>query len=176
MEDLKAAWQNMGAGHKSPEELKTYLRKMPVRRGVLFQMILEAALFTLFLLFYYDAFDGHQKPFYLNLLLAGAVGFIVLHNIAGIVQAMNVLKGKHLRAVLAAYSARLKVFAVISVASRAAMYICFMLFFTFAVEMNVFKVWVLIGAALIFLGQMTLLVRIWIKRIAAVDPGRFAEE
>ncbi|MBO9151686.1 hypothetical protein ACFOTA_05675 [Chitinophaga sp. GCM10012297] len=176
MEDLKAAWQNMGAGHKSPEELKTYLRKMPVRRNVLFQMIMETSLFVLFLAFYYDAFDGHQKPFYLNLLLCGAFGFIVLHNIAGIVQAMNVLKGKHLRGVLAAYSSRLKVFAAISVASRAAMYICFMLFFTYAVEMNTFKVWVLIGAALVFLGQMVWLVRIWLKRIAVIDGARFAGE
>lgn len=176
MEELKAAWQNMGAGHKSPEELKNYLRKMPVRRNVLFQMIVETLLFTLFLLFYYDAFDGHTKPFYLNALLAGAAGFIVLHNITGIVQAMNVLKGKHLREVLAAYSARLKVFAVISVASRAAMYVCFMLFFTYAVELNVFKVWILIAVALIFLVQMIVLVRIWMKRIAAADPGRFAEE
>ncbi len=176
MEELKAAWQHMGAGHKSPEELKNYLRKMPVRRNVLFQMIAETALFTLFLLFYYDAFDGHAKPLYLNALLAGAVGFIVLHNVIGIVQAMNVLKGKHLREVLAAYSARLKVFAVISVASRAAMYICFLLFFTYAVELNVFKVWILIAAAIIFLAQMILLVRMWMKRIAAADPGRFAEE
>ncbi|RPD42069.1 hypothetical protein [Chitinophaga barathri] len=174
MEELKAAWQNMGAGHKSPEDLKTYLRKMPVRRGVLFQMILETTLFALFLVFYYDAFDGHKKPLYLNLLLAGAVGFVVLHNLTGIVQAMNVLKGKHLRDVLTAYSAHLKVFAAISVASRLAMYICLMLFFTYAIELNTFKVWVLIGAAFIFIAQMVVLVRTWLKRIDAADPGRFA--
>ena len=63
-----------------------------------------------------------------------------------------------------------------SVASRAAMYVCFMLFFTYAVELNVFKVWILIAVALIFLVQMIVLVRIWMKRIAAADPGRFAEE
>lgn len=176
MEELKAAWQNMGAGHKSPEDLKHYLRKLPVRRSVLFQMILETVLFSLFLIFYYDAFDGHKKPLYLNLLLAGAVGFVILHNLTGIVQAVNVLKGKHLRDVLSRYASRLKVFAAISVASRLGMYICLLLFFTYAIELNTFKVWVLTGAALVFIGQMLLLVRIWLKRIEAADPDRFAGE
>lgn len=176
MEELKAAWQNMGAGHKSPEELKHYLRKLPVRRSVLFQMILETAVFTLFLVFYYDAFDGDKKPLYLNLLLAGAVGFVILHNLAGIVQAVNVLKGKHLRDVLSKYVSRLKIFAVVSVASRVGMYICLLLFFTYAIEMNTFKIWLLAGVGIVFLGQMLLLVRIWLKRIKAADPGRFAGE
>lgn len=177
MEELKAAWQNMGAGqHKSPGDLKQYLRKLPVRRSVLFQMILETAALTLFLIFYYDAFDGDKKPLYLNLLLAGAVGFVILHNLTGIAQAMNVLKGKNLRDVLSGYASRLKIFAAVSVASRAGMYICLLLFFTWAVELNTFKVWVLIGVALVFLGQMLLLVRVWLKRIAAADPDRFSGE
>jgi hypothetical protein len=164
---LKAAWQGYGSAAKSNIELRQMLHegKHPVLKRIRRQMIVEALAFTAFLCVYYNAFDGSRKPLAANVLLVAAMLLAIVHSIISYWFTKRYGQGNNLRQSLYAQLSGIKLHAVLSVATRALMAVCVLLFFTSVVTFTVAKYWLLGGIVVIFLGQMVLLGKMWATRV-----------
>ncbi|MCW3091161.1 MAG: hypothetical protein JWP81_2230 [Ferruginibacter sp.] len=175
-DQLKSAWNNLGGENKKKEELKKMIseNRHPVLKGIRLQMIIEMVAWIFFLVFYYDMFDGEQKPFYLNILLVTAVLLLLTHSFLGYLSAKKPVNGNDLKQSLVNYLAKIRRYALISVASRAFSFVCLLFFFTATISFTTQKYW-LLGIILVILGlQVFFLSRIWgsrIKKIQLVVKG-----
>lgn len=172
MEDdtLKLAWQDMKAMPKSYAELKSIVQegKHPALKRIRKQLILETLCFSIFLFVYYDFFDGDRKSLYANVLIVTAVLLIIMHNITGYILTRRHIKGDNLKQLLENHLLKIKVYALVSIASRVLAAICLLIFFASVIIVNEARYWLLAGVILIFIIQVALLSRIWIGRIRQI--------
>ncbi|THU38312.1 hypothetical protein FAM09_16685 [Niastella caeni] len=164
---LLSAWRAVDTTPKNTTELKSMLleKRHPVLKRIRRQLIIETLAFTAFLFVYYDLFDGDRKPIYINGLIAGAMLLAITHNMIGYVLTKRPIRADNLKQSLEDHLFKMKIFAALSVASRALMAGCLLLFFTFVITFNTEKYWILIGIIGILLVQLTLLSGIWFRRI-----------
>lgn len=155
----------MSASRTSPAELRGMIQQHPARKGMRRQMIIEMAALVVFLIVYYDFFDGARRPVASNVLLVAAVGLVILHNAAGYFFSRRVLDGAHLQEMVGRYLQAMRRFAVLSVAARVGMVVCMLLFFCSGLVMTGGKMGMIIVVSLIAAGQMIWLGAIWRKRI-----------
>ena len=167
MDPLKEAWKGAGTSTKSTADIKEMLKenKHPVLKKIRRQMIIEIVMFSVFGLIYYDAFDGHQKPLYANVILVASLLLVIFHNLIGYFNAKRSVKGDNLRVSLEKYEHQLKVFAFFSVLSRVIYTAGLAIFFTSPV---ISRLWpVLLLLALVAL-QVIIVARMWRNRIRAI--------
>ena len=165
MDPLQQAWQDMPASRTSPAEFRGMIQQHPARRGMRRQMIFEMISLIVFLIVYYDFFDGARRSAISNVLLVSAVGLVILHNAAGYFFSRRVLEGAHLQEMVGGYLSAMRRFAVISVGARVGMVVCMLLFFCSGMVMAGGKIWMIIVVGLIAAGQMIWLGSIWRRRI-----------
>ncbi|OQP52496.1 hypothetical protein [Niastella populi] len=167
---LKSAWQGMVGEPKSDATIKNMMqeRAHPLLRRIRIQLIIEIAAFTVFLIVYYDFFDGDRKPLYANVILVMGLLFVITHNLIGYIVNRRSVTGNTIKQSLARHVARIKNFAIVSVSTRVLAAACLLLFFTSTVTLTENKRWILAVIILIFIIQIALLLRIWIKRIDAL--------
>lgn len=173
MDTLKSAWQGMPGREKQQHELRGMLQegKHPVLKQLRRQVIFESLLFTVFLVVYYDFFDGNRKPPALNALLVSGVLLVIVHGILGYFAAKQPVKGNSLHEALSARLKQLKTFAILSVTFRVLSTVCMLLFFTYAITFTVNKQLIFGGAAVILLIQFAILVWMWVRRIARLGAA-----
>lgn len=178
MEDdaLKSAWQHTGTHRKSTTDLESAMKESnhPVLKGIRRQLVFETVGFTLFLLVYYDFFDGDRKPLYANLALVGAMLLVIGHNIAGYLLTTRGMKDSSIRRSLEERLSNIKNYAIASVAARVLVMTCVCIFFTSVVAPDTRRYLLLAAATVIFAAQIALLSRIWwrrIKRLKAIIAG-----
>jgi cation transport ATPase len=166
-DNLRSAWQGMATTPKTNAEIKNMMQENghPVLKGIRKQLIIEIIAFTALLFVYYDIFDGDQKPLYANVLLVLALLFLITHNIFGYVLTKWPVKGTTIKQSLMDQLSKIKTYAVVSVAGRALASGCLLIFFTAVITFNAGKVWMLTAIILVFIVQIGLLARIWMKRI-----------
>ena len=164
---LKSMWKDMNNTPKDREALRSMMleRKHPELKHIRRQLIIETVAFTAFLFVYYDFFDGDRKPFYANVLLLGAMLLVIVHNVAGYILTKRRIKDGNIKQSLENHLFKMKVYAVVSVASRVLAAGCLLLFFTSAITFNMGKYWLLAGVIAVFIVQISLLSRIWLTRI-----------
>jgi hypothetical protein len=160
MDPLKTAWNAI------PEEHTTDIKvKHPVLKDIRRQLTIETISYSIFLVVYYDFFDGNNKSFTLNAVLVVSVLLLLLHNIAGYMITKNNVGSDNLKQSLTTYLEKLKRYAVLSVVSRVLAFSGIMLFFTANITWTSGKYY---GLALIIclLGiQIFSLRKIWAGRI-----------
>ena len=164
---LKSEWQGMATAPKSNEALKSMMleRAHPVLKRIRRQLIIEIIAFTVFLLVYYDFFDGNRKPVYANVLLVMGLLFVVINNIAGYMLTRMPAAGNTIKQQLASHLTKIKTFSIITILIRMLAAGCLLLFFTSAIKFTEVKYWILTAVILVLVIQLTLLSRIWAKRI-----------
>ncbi|MGO4289747.1 hypothetical protein [Chitinophaga sp. RAB17] len=120
MDPLKAAWDNAPTPSRNTAELAAIANRQasPVMRGIRKQLIIELVGYTLFLVAYYDFFDGNKKPFYLNALLVVSVLFLLAYNVFGYTLAKNPAIGSNLLENMQQQLQQLKRYALVSVSCR----------------------------------------------------------
>lgn len=167
LDNLKSAWKDMTSENKNTEDLKQMIRenRHPVLKGIRLQMIIEMTAWTIFLFFYYGMFDGDRKPFYVNILLVAAVLLLLMHSFMGYLSAKKLVKGDDLKQSLLNYLSKIKIYAIVSVASRAFTIICVLIFFIAPIKFTPNKYILLAGIILLVPFQVFFLSRIWSKRI-----------
>lgn len=167
MDALKSAWQQLPGGEKQPQELHGMLQegRHPVLRQLRRQVVIESLLFSAFLAVYYNMFDGHRRPFWVNALLVTGVLLVVLHGLTGYFNAKRPVKEAGLQQALAARLGQLRNFAVWSVALRLVSTACILLFFTYGITFTMEKEIMLGWAALVLVVQFALLIMLWRRRI-----------
>ncbi|MPR31836.1 hypothetical protein [Salmonirosea aquatica] len=167
LDELKSDWKNLTPDTKTGDALFQMIQRNshPVLKGIRRQLVIETALFTVFLLVYYSGFNGDQKPLYTNVLLVTAMLLVIGHNILGYLAAQNIVAGSDLKVSLENYLVKVRRYAIVSVSSRAAAFICLILFFSSTVTFSSGKLLVLLGMLLVIPVQVFFLSRIWKKRI-----------
>ncbi|WP_157986649.1 hypothetical protein [Chitinophaga alhagiae] len=176
MDALRSAWQHLPGSEKQPQELRGMLQEgqHPVLKQLRRQVIIESLLFSIFLAVYYNMFDGHRRPFWLNALLVAGVLLVVLHGLAGYFNAKRPVKAAGLQQALAARLRQLKTFAILSVALRVLSMACILLFFTYTITFTVEKEIILGWVVLATVIQFIILAALWNRRIRRL--GEAVEE
>ncbi|WP_257669801.1 hypothetical protein [Parapedobacter tibetensis] len=164
---LKSAWQGMDTPQKSNTELKSIMQESahPVLKGIRMQLMIEIVGFTVFLLVYYDFFDGDRKPFYANVLLVSAMLFVIVHNIIGYVLTKRGVKGNNIKQSLEDRFSKMKTYAMVSIATRMLAAVCLWFFFLSVIKFNADRYWMLAVVVLVVVVQITVLSKIWVRRI-----------
>lgn len=159
MDDLFAAWHGVGVDTTSSIHMGLLReRQHPVLKQIRKQMIIELVGFVLFLIVYYDFFDGATKPFYANLLLVVAMLAVIAVNVVGYVFAKQSVPGENIRMLLKKHLAKMRIYAVVAILARAFMMVSVSVFF----KANMIVI-------LLFIVLLAVLVRLWVKRIRRIQ-------
>lgn len=166
-DSLKSAWRRMATEDKSHMELKTIIKERShfflkrIRR----QFVIETIAMVIFLIVYYDFFDGDQKPLYVNILLVAALLFMIIHNIVGYMQMRLRFRGENIEKLLNDRLHKMKVHAITSGILRLLMVCSFLLFFLSVIKFTQGKYWIFTAVILVFLVQIAVFIQIWRVRI-----------
>jgi hypothetical protein len=171
-DNFKSSWQQLPTESTSPAAISKMIRenRHPVLKGIRIQLIIETIGWGIFLLVYYDFFDGDRKPFYANVILVAAVGLMLVHNIAGYFTHRNKVAGGNLNQSLQQYLAGIKQYARIAITSRVMAILAFLLFFLLTVQWTPHKYW-LLTLLLIIPVQVWLLYKVWANRIKQISQS-----
>lgn len=111
LEQFKSAWQQSDDDAQKPMDELYKILKMKTQKSMArfrFRLIVESVALAFFLFLFYDAFDGYNKPWALNLLLGLAVGGTILHNLYALRFIHLGLQGQDLRESLRFMSQRFR--------------------------------------------------------------------
>ncbi|GAB2801620.1 hypothetical protein GCM10027275_54650 [Rhabdobacter roseus] len=166
-DQLKAAWNAETNPKKGPDQLKKMRaeRAHPVLKKIRRQFAIEAFFFSLLLVFYYDFFDGHQKPLYANLALVATLVLLLVHTAAGYLAARKVAADADLLRALTAYHAKLKRLAVLSTAVRVLASLGLLLFFASVISFSPAKYGLLLALLVVVILQAFFQARMWSGRL-----------
>ncbi|MFD2147943.1 hypothetical protein [Mucilaginibacter antarcticus] len=130
LDELKNAWQNINTPNTPAHKIATMLSENnhPVLKGIRKQVIIEVAVWSIFLLCYYTMFDGDTKPVWVNAVLVVSVLLPIIHNLMGYSFARYLINGTSLKQSLIVYLSKVKMYAVVSIGSRVILAAGFVLF------------------------------------------------
>ena len=168
LEDFKTNYANAEQEQVSKEVLIGMLNvnKHPVLRGIRIQLMIESIVWTLFLAFSYDFFDGHLKPMLWNILLVSAVGLLLVHNMLSYQIMDNQTDGLNVIDSLKNHLKRMHKYAYLSIFTRAfAILIVFGYFLSAIDSFESRHYWSLGFLVLIISAQVYSLWWVWMKRI-----------
>jgi hypothetical protein len=166
-DSLKSVWRRMVTEDKTSEELKTIVkeRNRSLVKRIRRQFIIEAIGSAVFLIVYYDFFDGDQKPLYANIFLVAALVFMIIHNIVGLMQMKLLPKGENIDELLDDRLYKMKIYAMVSGILRLLLACSFLVFFISIITFDQVKYLILSGIILSLLIQMFVFIKIWNERI-----------
>lgn len=168
LENLKASWQEAGKGAKSSADLQamTEVKNHPKLRRIRVKLLIESGLLIVFLLTYKNAFDGADKPQWLNGVLIGGALLFILSDLMSYWLVRN--RGKDLTVVssLKKLELTLNKVAVFSVVSALVFGAAVILFFSFGLVFDQTKYIVLTMMVLSLLGANWWSMRLWKARIS----------
>ncbi|CAL1516346.1 hypothetical protein [Chitinophaga sp. MM2321] len=168
---LKSAWDSATTPSRELTALQAIVDKKsyPVLKDIKTQLTIESISYVVFLLVYYDFFDGDTKPLYANILLVASFSFMLLHNLAGYIVAKRPAAGSDLIQSLKVQLSRLKQYATVSVTSRGLGFAGMIAFFLINIRWTTGTYWTLAAVVLILGVQLFLLRRIWTRRIQKIS-------
>lgn len=170
LDDLKHAYQHAGAEPKNTEAIRNMLNagSHPVLRRIRIQLIIEISLWSVFLIAFYNIFDGHQKPVAVNALLALTVVLVLIHSILGYKLTAHQVEGTSLTESLMNYGKRISRYGRVAIITRVAAILSLMIYFTSTIEFTTQKMLMLGGMLLIIPVQVFMLRKIWNKRADSI--------
>lgn len=167
---LKSVWKQATLpAHGDLQALVRTRGEHPVMSRIRRQLLLEGCCYALFLLVYYDFFDGHTKPLYLNIILVLSVACMLVQHINGYLLAAGRLREPDILQSLQQKMRQLKQYAWLSVGSRTLGWGGILLFFCTGITWTTPKYWLLAGATVIMAIQMRLLWQLWQRRINRIN-------
>jgi hypothetical protein len=167
LDEFKSGWQKAGDPFKTEAELlsMTKITHHPTLKKIRQKLLIESVLLTLFLVVYYDGFDGHQKPFYANALLVASVILYVGNGVLGYVSLLNPVRRSNIKDSLAAYLASLQRLSVWSLLFSVGYSVALLVFFSSVITFSKEKSFLLLGAVILLVQATLWSRRIWTKRI-----------
>lgn len=168
---LKADWQNQSTSNLNVEQIQELVRAgkhpgLARSRKVLF---IESVAWAAFLLLFYDAFDGHEKPWWLNALLVVAFALLLAHHLVGIRLLSKRKANESLASSLAVYRGQLQQFIRLNLIGRVMAMITLLLFFLYGVEWNTKRYIISAGFLGVMAIQFYILSRFWRERLGSLD-------
>jgi len=171
--ELKQVWDTVEIPVKSTDDIKLMLSENnhPVLKKIRKQLTIEIIGWSVFLICYYSMFDGDHKPIWINIILVVSVLLPLIHNLLGYRLAKYLVNGVTIRESLKNYLFKIKVYAIISIACRFFFVVGLLVFFTHGLSFNTIKYILLAIIILIFLTQLFLLYRLWVKRLKTIEKA-----
>ena len=168
---LKLAWNAVQTPVKTNKELSSMLieSKHPVLKGIRKQFTIEIIGWSVFLLCYYTMFDGDQKPIAINILLVVSLLFALIHNVLGYNFSKNLINGGTIKSSLERYLSKIKVYATVSISSRAFLITGFLVFFTYNIHFTTGKYVLLAGVIAVSMVQLRWLFFLWTRRLKVLN-------
>ena len=170
LEDLKSGWQNAGEAFKNEAELRnmTKIANHPVLKKIRIKLTAETIFLSLFLVIYYDWFDGDKKPLYANVVLVTGLLLYIANGVIGYAAIAKPIRGLNLKISITKYLGRVKRLAVSSLVFSFLYSICLIVFFTSVIHFTREKRLLLVALSVILFQFMFWSYRVWIKRIKSL--------
>ena len=171
LEDLKSNWKQAGQQTKNRTDLEkmTEVRRHPQLRRIMLKLWVESILLILFLLTYQDAFDGADKPLWLNIVLIGTALIYILSDMAGYCLIRNKVKDITLLSSLQKLVDAINKVSVLSVIGAFLFGVGLILFFSYGVTFNQTRYFILSGIMTGLIATIGWSVNIWKNRISRIS-------
>ncbi|WPU96174.1 hypothetical protein SNE25_11660 [Mucilaginibacter sabulilitoris] len=171
LDELKYAWGKIETPVKSTDDIRLMLseNRHPVLKKIRKQLTIEMIGWSVFFICYYTMFDGDQKPVWINLTLIVSVLLPLIHNLMGYRFSKYLVNGNTINESLKNYLSKVKVYATVSIICRFFFATGLLVFFTYGLSFNTKKYISLGVIILIFLIQLSILYRLWAKRLKKLE-------
>lgn len=164
---LKSNWKNSGEAAYSQNDLAvmTKIARHPVLKKLRLKLIIESVLLTFILFMYYDGFDGHLKPVYVNVLLITSIFLFILNDLIAFFIIQNPVKEQTLKESVLKQLNLLKGISIFSMLSMVFYGSLLLVFFTSAIAFTNQKYLILAGIILTFIVMIIFSYRQWKHKI-----------
>jgi len=144
---LKSSWNNAQNPGKSITELNemTRIKNHPTLKRLRLKLVIEAIWLIAFLAFYYDAFDGQDKPMWLHLLLIPSLLFYLITSLWGYYTLQHFITTTSIRQVFIQFTTRLKWLFRLSMISSIVFGSSLVFYFTWSIDLTLTKQSILVG-------------------------------
>lgn len=163
LDELKSGWQNAGGGLKTEKDLQrmTKLFNHPSIKKIKRKLIIEIALFLLFLFVYYDWFDGDKKPLYANLALVAGLLLYLLNSVIGYVSITKPVGTAGLKQSIEQYLRSIKRLSVFSILITILYSVSIIVFFASTIQFTKEKGLILAFSSVIVFQLIILSSKLW---------------
>lgn len=170
LNDLKLNWQNAGGASKSEAELLNMAKitHHPSLKKIRTKLIAETIFLLVFLVIYYDWFDGDKKPLYANIAVVTGLLLYIVNDIIGYVAIAKPINGLNLKLSISNYFTRIKRLAVLSMAFSFLYSVSIIVFFTSVIHFTREKRLLLLGLTIVLFQLMLWSFRVWTKWIKSL--------
>lgn len=170
LNDLQSNWQNASGAFKSKAELlkMAKINHHPSVKKIRTKLIAEAIFLLVFLVIYYDWFDGDKKPFYANIILVTGLLLYIAKDIIGYVAIAKPINGLNLELSITNYFIRIKRLAILSLTFSFLYSISLIVFFTSVIHFTREKRFLLLGLTIVLFQLMFWSFRVWTKWIKSL--------
>ncbi|WP_114790239.1 hypothetical protein U0035_13180 [Niabella yanshanensis] len=171
LDEFKSGWRNAGNRIKSQEDLEkmTKLVNHPVIKRIKTRLAIQIVVLLLFLLVYYDWFDGDQKPLYANLALVTGLVLYVLNDVVGYLSLMKPVGESNLRQSVLDYLMRVKRLSFFSLLVTLLYSSSIVIFFTSTIVFTKEKWLVLLFSTVIVCQLIILSSKLWSRWIKKLN-------
>ncbi|MEM6346996.1 MAG: hypothetical protein AAF927_24120 [Bacteroidota bacterium] len=179
LEQFKSEWQQADDGPTMPVDQLYKILKMKTQKSMgrfRFRLIVESLALSFFLILFYDAFDGYNKPWALNLLLGIAVGGTIIHNLYALRFIHLGLQGQDLRAALRFMSRRFRQQGGVAAILLIGYNLAWLSYATVNVELSQFVTLGLSFALIVVLAVAFFTNRMWQKQAKAMEAQLYELE
>lgn len=167
LENFRSDWQRMDTPSISHEQLHNMIRenRHPVIKQIQWQLLIETVGWGIFLIVYYDFFDGDQRPFYSNLLLVLGAVLLLLHHGISYWASRNIAGGTDVKRSLENYLRKMHLAAKTDVLIRVMAVAALLLFFTGGITLTFNKYGLIVILVLLTAFQIRMLYKVWMRKI-----------
>ena len=163
LNDLKSGWKNAGGASRTEADLQKMTRIIhhPSLKKIRTKLVIETIGLVLFLLVYYDWFDGHKKSLGVNALLVSSVALYILNDVIGYIALAKPISGNNLKRSLTNFLARIKRLSLFSLTISFLYGTALLVFFSSVISFTKEKNMLLAGLVAIFLISTFLSFKLW---------------
>lgn len=163
LNELKSGWQNAGGNYRTEADLErmTKLNKHPALKRIRTKLIIQTSMVSLFLIVYYDWFDGDQKPLYANLLLFTGALLYILNDVIGYISLAKSVMKETLQSSVQHLLGRVKRLSRLSLIVSFLYSVCLFAFFLSVVTFTKEKSFILLGMILVLVQLTHISYKVW---------------
>ena len=171
LNELKSGWQNAGGNYRTEADLErmTKLNQHPTLKRIRTKLIIETILVSLFLVVYYDWFDGDQKPLYANLLLFTGALLYILNDVIGYITLAKPVMKENLRSSVQHLLSKVKRLSILSLIVSFFYSVCLLAFFLSVITFTKEKSFILLGMILVLVQVTHISYKVWRNWIAKLE-------
>ena len=171
LDELKKNWQQSTKVHKSQTQLDkmTQIENHPKLKRIRFKLIFEAVLITGFILIYYSALDGADKPLWANVTLISSALLFIISDLIGYTSIHRPIKGNNLHLSIRIFSKNLKRTGFLSILSTLFFGGSIILFMVSNIELTETKQPILSGMIITLVAMTYLSYKNWLLRFKSIE-------